>query len=89
VIQHYRDERVIERGDRLIGYLGPWASCLTLAWLASHRNRLRMLTFGGHKLSVLIMWDTKGRTRVNRTPAQDEAIRTLIGPAPDPNPKRR
>lgn len=71
------DERSIGRNDRVAGVLGSRGSTFTLAWLASHRDRLRTLILGGHRLSVLIIWDRKGRTPTERSDADMEAIYQL------------
>lgn len=62
---------------RAAGYLPPIASSFTLAWLASHRDRLHTLILGGKRLSVLVVWDSKGGTVVDRTRFDEEAIRQL------------
>lgn len=72
-----RDEMTLTRGDRVIGYMGKIASSFTLAWLASHRGRLRTWIFGGRRLSLLIVWDDQGNREVDRTDADLEAIRRL------------
>lgn len=73
-----RDERTITRGDRLIGLLGPKSSSFTFAWMATHRDRLRTLVLGGHRLSVLVVWDRKGRTRIDHDDDEVAAIRRLV-----------
>lgn len=76
------DERVIRRDTGPIGYLGPFSSSFTLAWLATHRDRLRTLILGGRRLSVLLIWDTKGGTYVDHDDEEVAAIKRLVyGPA--------
>lgn len=74
----HTDERVATRWDRTAGYLGPRASTFTLAWLASHRDRLRTLILGGKRLSVLFIWDTKGAQEAERTDPDMDAIYQLV-----------
>jgi hypothetical protein len=67
----------LTRGDRVIGYMGKRASSFTLAWLASHRDRLRTWIVAGHRLSVLVIWDDQGTRKVERNDADLEAIEQL------------
>jgi hypothetical protein len=71
------DERALRLGDRTVGVLGPMSSSFTLAWLASHRGRLRTALLGGHRLSILIVYDRHGRKRVQRSDADVDAIRQI------------
>jgi len=73
-----RDERTITRHERTVGYLGPWSSTFTLAWLASHRDRLRTLLLGGRRLSILVVWDTEGRKVAARSEDDIQAIYQLV-----------
>lgn len=76
-----RDEHALKLGDRAIVLGGPLTTSLTLAWLASHRGRLRSLIFGGHRLSVLVVWDRKGRELVERSDEDVAALaRVVYGP---------
>lgn len=77
-IQKDRDERTVRSFYRVGGYLGPWSSSLTLAWLAAHRERLHSLILSGKRLSLLVIWDTKGTQDACRSDADVEAIRTLV-----------
>lgn len=72
------DERVLSRCDRTVGFLGPWSSSFTLAWLATHRDRLRTFLLGGHRLTVLVVWDTKGQVLACRTEADVDAVRQIV-----------
>lgn len=72
------DERSVEWRGRMAGLLGPVSSAFTFAWLATHRDRLRTLVLGGYRLSIFVLWDTKGAARVHRTDAQIEALKTLM-----------
>lgn len=72
-----RDDKTITRRDRVVGYMGTRASSFTLAWLASHRDRLRTLIFAGHRLSVLLIWDSQGNRKVPRTEMDRAAIEQL------------
>lgn len=72
------DERTINGRYRAAGYLGPVMSSFTLAWLASHRARLRTFLLGGKRLSVLVVWDTKGARKVGQSDADVEAVRQLV-----------
>jgi hypothetical protein len=72
------DERTVSGKNRAAGFLGPLASSFTLAWLASHRGRLRTLLLGGKRLSVLVVWDTKGAALVEHPEADVVAIRQLV-----------
>jgi len=56
---------------------------MTLAWLATHRNRLRSLHFGGHRLSIVFLWDDKGRAEVDHSQEEvDALVRVVYGPLP-------
>lgn len=73
------DEHTIRRERGPIGFLGPISSSLTLAWLASHRGRLRTLIVGGQRLSFLVIWDRQGNTSCpERTDVEVEALRTVV-----------
>ena len=72
------DERTITGRYRTAGYLGPWSSSITLAWLASHRGRLHTLLAGGKRISMLVIWDTRGAELVKRSEADVAAIDTLV-----------
>lgn len=78
------DEHVVGFGDRTIGALGPLASVFTLAWLASHRDRLRTLIVGGHRLSVLVIWDSAGRKHATRSEDDIRAVYQLTYGSPWP-----
>lgn len=73
-----RDNHSITLCDRTIGVLGPLASSFTLAWLATHRGRLRTLVLGGRKLSVLVVWDRAGRTLVDHDDDEVAALRRIV-----------
>lgn len=73
-----RDEHAIQTEHHICGYLGPWSSCFTLAWLASHRDRLRSLILGGKRLTILVVWDTAGTRDAARSDEDVDAIRTLV-----------
>lgn len=73
-----RDERTVAVGDRRIGILGPFSSSLTLAWMATHRDRLRALLLGGKRLSVLVTWDRRGAERVEHSDAEVDALHTIV-----------
>jgi hypothetical protein len=72
------DERTVSGKYRAAGYLGPLSSSFTLAWLASHRGRLRSLLLGGKRLSILVVWDTEGSEDVDHPTADVVAIRQLV-----------
>lgn len=72
------DEKVIRQSRGPIGYLGPFSSSLTLAWLATHRDRLRSLVVGGKRLTLLVIWDTKGSLTVAHSEAEVEALREIV-----------
>lgn len=72
------DERTIKRNDRIAGYLGPVASSFTLAWLASHRNRLRSFILGGHKISVVVAYDSKATKRLRHEAVEVAALETIV-----------
>lgn len=72
------DERVLSGKYRTVGVLGPRASSFTLAWLATHRDRLRTVLLGGKRLSVLVVWDKRGAETVVRTDAEVDALRTVV-----------
>lgn len=72
------DERALTWRDRTIGLLGPVSSSFTLAWLATHRRRLRMLLLGGHRLSVLFVWDAKGQQRVDHDDDEVAALQRIV-----------
>jgi hypothetical protein len=72
------DERTIRREWSVFGFLGPRASSFTLAWLATHRGRLRTLIAGGRHLSVLVIWDRQGGRRVERTDEEIAALRVVV-----------
>jgi hypothetical protein len=76
------DERTVSTDHRVAGYLGPRATSFTLAWLATHRGRLHTLIFGGKRLSVLVVWDTKGAEGVQRSDAEVDAMATVVYGAP-------
>lgn len=64
--------------NRLWGFMGPVASSFTLAWLATHRGRLRTLILGGRRLSVLVVWDRKGTEELDHSEAEVDALRTIV-----------
>lgn len=72
---------------RRLEALGPFGSCLTLAWLATHRDRLRTLLFGGKRLSVLIVWDTKGAALVDHDDVEVDALARIVYGPPWPRPE--
>lgn len=72
------DERVLSGRNRAVGFLGPLASTFTLAWLATHRDRLHTFLLGGKRLSVLVVWDTAGSALADRSDADVEAIRQIV-----------
>lgn len=72
------DERSVVWRDRMAGALGPHSSSMMLAWLASHRDRLRTLILGGKRLSVLVIWDSGGAEKTDRTEADVAAIEQLV-----------
>jgi len=63
---------------RMLALHGARASSLTLAWLATHRDRLRSLVFGGKRLSVLVVWDTKGATDVEHDDIEVACIKRIV-----------
>lgn len=72
------DERIRTLpGGRMLGLFGHLASSFTLAWMASHRGRLRTILIGGRRLSIILSWDTKGREKVERDQDTLDAIYTL------------
>jgi len=72
------DEHVLTTGYRTAGLLGPWSSSFTLAWLATHRRRLHTLLLGGKRLSILLIWDTKGSEPVPHSDDEVAAIGTIV-----------
>jgi hypothetical protein len=79
------DERALTRRNRIIGFLGPRSSSFTLAWLATHRDRLRSMVLGGKRLTVLVIYDRRGAELVPHDDVELEAIRRLVyGPEPTP-----
>lgn len=83
------DERSLTIGGRAVGLFGPVSSSVLLAWLASHRHRLRTVLLGGGRLSVLIIWDRKGYELVQRSSADEAAIYQLTYGSPmvaEPSP---
>lgn len=71
------DERTVLHGSRMFGLLGPVSSSFTLAWLASHRGRLRTLILGGRRLSLLVVYDTQGSRKVEHSDREVDAIGRL------------
>lgn len=72
------DERVVRPGQhRIAGFLGPISSSFTLAWLASHHERMRTLILGSKRLSVLVIWDTRGSATQPHSDADVAAITQL------------
>ncbi len=68
-------------GDRYFAAGGSVSTCLTLAWLATHRGRLRSLVLGGHRLSILVVWDCKGREELKHSEEEVAALtRIVYGP---------
>ena len=77
------DDHALTMCDRAVGFLGPTSSSFTLAWLATHRDRLRTFIAGGKRLSVLIVWDTRGAQTVDHDDDEVDAIaRIVYGPEP-------
>lgn len=76
------DERSLNGRYRMAGLLGPMSSTFTLAWLASHRDRLRTLALGGKRLSVLVVWDTKGLALADRSDDDVDAVYQLVYGSP-------
>ena len=73
------DDHSITVADRTVAALGPHSSSFTLAWLASHRDRLRTLLLGGRRLSLLVVWDREGRTPApERSQLEVDAIETVV-----------
>lgn len=72
------DKRTLRAGPRTVGFLGPRSTSFTLAWLATHRDRLRTLLLGGTRLSVLVIWDRRGAELVPHDDDEVAAIRRLI-----------
>lgn len=71
------DEHTIRRGNRTVGIFGPRSASLLLVWLASHRNRLHAFLVGGHRLSIVILWDSKGGLPVARTDGDLRAMKIV------------
>lgn len=83
------DEHTLPGRNRLVGFLGPVSSSFTLAWLATHRGRLRTMVLGGRRLSVLVIWDRQGSGKVEHSDAEVDAIYQLVyGRAPAKSPTR-
>lgn len=72
------DERTVTGKYRTLGFLGPKSSSFTLAWLATHRDRLRTLVAGGKRLSVLVIWDTQGARQLHHDEDEVEAMRRIV-----------
>lgn len=77
-------EHVADFRGRALGVLGARASSMTLAWLASHRDRFRTVLLGGHRLSVLVIWDRRGGEKVDRSGDDERAIYQLTYGEPMP-----
>lgn len=71
-------ERAVGRGERVWGYFTGRKASFTLAWLATHRDRLRLLVLGGKRLSLIVLWDDKGMERVDHSDAEVAALRTIV-----------
>lgn len=78
--------RVLQGKYRRAGVLGPFSSSLTLAWLATHRDRLTTVLLGGKRLCVLAAWDSGGSASVEHSDAEIDAIHQLVYGYP-PTPK--
>lgn len=77
------DERTLTYRDRTIGFLGAMSSSFTLAWLATHRDRLRSFILGGPRLTVLVVWDTRGARPVDHSDVEVDALAVIVyGPQP-------
>lgn len=75
----------LEWSDRTISLLGARPSSVMLVWLASHRNRLQTLVLGGHRLSILVVWDRDGQKLVDRSEAEIAAMALVAyGPTDAP-----
>lgn len=72
------DEHVLNGENWIVGFLGPLASTFTLAWLASHRGRLRSIVLGTKRLTILVSYDTKGGEDADRSGEVLDAIYTLV-----------
>lgn len=70
------------------GYLGPVASSFTLAWLATHRGRLRTFLFGLKRLTITVSWDTGGGRSLDHDEAEIEALRRIVYGPKKTNQKR-
>lgn len=68
----------VTRGSRTVALCGHKASSFTLAWLATHRDRLRTLVLGGKRLSILIVWDEKGSEQVEHSDAEIDALAMIV-----------
>lgn len=73
-----RGKSEIARGERVWGYFTHRKASFTLAWLATHRDRLRLLVLGGKRLSVLIVWDEKGAETVDHDDAEVLALQRIV-----------
>lgn len=72
------DDHTLTGRLRTVGWLGPVSSCFTLAWLATHRDRLHTFVLGGKRLSVLVIWDERGEELANRSEADVDAVRQIV-----------
>jgi hypothetical protein len=72
------DEHIFTGVSRAVGLLGPRSSSFTLAWLASHRDRLTTLMLGGKRVVLLLIYDKKGGANVERTDGEVAAIGTIV-----------
>lgn len=84
------DERTVRTEYGVIGFLGNISSSFTLAWLASHRDRLSTFIVGRKRLSVLVIWDSKGAALAARDDIDVAAIGRLTfggGTKPASHPK--
>lgn len=70
------DRRTLRVGDRMIELAGPRTTALLLCWLAAHR-RIRSLTLGGKRLSVLVLWDPQGSAEAGYSDADVDAMERL------------
>lgn len=73
-------------GGHAVGVFTGVGASVLCGWLARHRGRLRILLFGGKKLSVLVIYDREGSRELPAITLEEaEAVRVLAtGPAYDP-----
>lgn len=72
------DEHVLNGENWIVGFLGPLASTFTLAWLASHRGRLRSVILGTKRLTIFVSYDTQAGADAAREDSDLDAIYSLV-----------